>query len=1004
MNRDIPLSGLAAPAQQVRVLRLHLASTSAGLLVPESASGWEALDAGYLVRVAALSVDAQLDLQPLLGQPALLEIENAGQGYRPYHGRISSAERVGSNGGLARYHLTIEPGLALLRHARDLHVFRDKTCFQITEEILGWYPDLAPPVRIDVQDAAAYLRYDQWTLCQESPLDALRRLWADEGVFHFFEHSGEPDAATLGRHTLVLGDHNAAFGPSPARSYPYHRRDATERTNTIQQVRLRRQLRPTQAVRGSWDYRTLNLRPTQADAAGALPIEDHDVGGAYAYRTQAEGNRQTQRQLDALRCDASTLEGEGECSGLAAGQAMAISGHFSVDPAQTWVCCAVAFQARNNLEAEVVESAQQALGDTPLAFPTLPARLAGLGAPLRIPELTDAATDAAARRDYRNRFHAIPAQSAYRPRRADGHGRRFQPQAQLEGLVPAIVVSDGAPVHSDRDYRVKVQWVARRGGNGSTRLDALGGSDNAPGQSGAIAWVRVASTLVGDNFGAVWTPRAGQLVYLSPLDGQADRLVIVALAYNGTGHADAPHNQVTGGSAGAVGNAPAWFDGNGHAAVLSGMKTQALASSGEGTGGFNQLVFDSTPGQARVELSTTQADTGLTLGHQKLQRDNLREADRGFGVEVRTQASAAIRAGQGLLLATEPGQQQLSASQALSQLQQSRQLLVTLGTTAKEQQAIVPEEEEPAERPVVKALQDAEQVLAASRTGAAPGNQIGGGDGTAPAWSSPIQLATSPAGIAAVTPADQIVASGTQVVQSAGDAINWAAQNTLSMAVAGAMQLFTHGQASSGSQNQETGIAAHAATGPVQVRALNNTAAFAAQQAVQIASTSADVSVVSPAKHVLATAAGAYLKIEGGNIEMGAPGIIEFKASRREFTGPASATGDLPELPKTEGQFTRSFALYSLEGTALEGAKVALFDPDKRTLLWQGAVDASGVATADVTEKSQPYMALAGFEGWSDIFEEVDVAAADEEEEGSAEASEEDGREEESEVSGKDHV
>lgn len=897
---DIPLALTAMLAQDPRVLRLHVAGLATDVFVPESVSGWEALDAGYLIRIACLSVDAQLDLQPLVGQPALLEMENAAQGYRPYHGRVSSVERVGSNGGLARYHLTIEPGLALLRHARDLYVFRDKTCFEITEEILGWYPELAPLVRLDVQDSSVYLRYDQWTLCQESPLDALRRLWADEGVFYFFEHSGAPDSDSLGEHTLVLGDHNAAFGPSPACTYAYHRRDATELTNTIQQVRLRRQLRPTQAVRGSWDYRTLNLRPAQADAPGAVSIEDNDIGGAYAYRTQAEGDRQTQRQLDALRCDASTLEGKGECSGMAAGQSMAITGHYSIEPGQVWICCAVAFQARNNLEAEVVEGASQALGDTPLIFPSLPAHLAGPGAPLRIPELMAAGTDATSRRDYSNSFYAIPAQSSYRPRRADGHGRRFQPQVQLEGLIPAIVVSDGTPVHSDRDYRVKVQWVARRGGNGSTRLEALAGSDNAPGQGGTVAWVRVASTLVGDNFGAVWTPRAGQLVYLSPLEGQADRLVIVSLAYDGAGQADAPHNQVSSGPAGAVGNAPAWFDGNSHAAVLSGMKTQALASSGQGSGGFNQLVFDATPGQARIELSTTQADSGLTLGHQKLQRDNLREADRGFGVEIRTQANAAIRAGQGLLLTTEAGQQQLSATQALAQLQQSRQLLVTLGTTAKDQQAIVPEEEAPDERPVVKALQDTEQVLAASRTGTAPGNGIGGGAGTAPAWSSPITVVSSPAGIAVVTPADQIVASGTQVVQSAGDAINWAAQDSLSMAVAGAVQLFTHGQASGGSQNQEIGIAAHAANGPVQVRALNNTAALAAQQAVQIVSTHADVSVLSPAKHLLATAAGAYLKIEGGNIEMGAPGTIALKASRREFTGPASATAQLPVLPKSD--------------------------------------------------------------------------------------------------------
>jgi type VI secretion system secreted protein VgrG len=42
---------------------------------------------------------------------------------------------------------------------------------------------------------------------------------------------------------------------------------------------------------------------------------------------------------------------------------------------------------------------------------------------------------------------------------------------------------------------------------------------------------------------------------------------------------------------------------------------------------------------------------------------------------------------------------------------------------------------------------------------------------------------------------------------------------------------------------------------------------------------------------VLLNAAKAYLKMEGGNIEVGAPGKVEFKSARRELTGPQSASG-----------------------------------------------------------------------------------------------------------------
>jgi len=62
----------------------------------------------------------------------------------------------------------------------------------------------------------------------------------------------------------------------------------------------------------------------------------------------------------------------------------------------------------------------------------------------------------------------------------------------------------------------------------------------------------------------------------------------------------------------------------------------------------------------------------------------------------------------------------------------------------------------------------------------------------------------------------------------------------------------------------------------------------AAKTQVRIASTEADVMLSAPSKHLLATAAGAYIRIEGDNIELGAPGKVEFKASQREWTGPTS--------------------------------------------------------------------------------------------------------------------
>ncbi|HEL7732054.1 TPA: type VI secretion system Vgr family protein, partial [Stenotrophomonas maltophilia] len=93
-----------------------------------------------------------------------------------------------------------------------------------------------------------------------------------------------------------------------------------------------------------------------------------------------------------------------------------------------------------------------------------------------------------------------------------------------------------------------------------------------------------------------------------------------------------------------------------------------------------------------------QHETTLTLGHLKGGQDNVREGERGFGVELSTQAQGALRAGRGLLLTTEPGTPQLAAPQALSQLQESQQLLQQLAESAANQQAQLPSD--PNELPV----------------------------------------------------------------------------------------------------------------------------------------------------------------------------------------------------------------------------------------------------------------------------------------------------------------
>uniref|UniRef100_UPI000D56023F type VI secretion system Vgr family protein n=4 Tax=Xanthomonas fragariae TaxID=48664 RepID=UPI000D56023F len=505
------------------------------------------------------------------------------------------------------------------------------------------------------------------------------------------------------------------------------------------------------------------------------------------------------------------------------------------------------------------------------AYPLLRPALAGLSRGYAVPQ------DEAAVAFYRNQFTAIPATATYRPQTEDGHGVRLHPKPTVAGTLSAIVVSDGDPVQSDRDHRIKVQFPFQRGADASSALAHPGGEDNAPGSASAWTWVRVMTPWAGDNWGGVVLPRKGQEVLVGFLEGDIDRPVVIGSVYNGRGQDEAAHNQVGGGGAGATGNAPAWFQGNAHGAVFTGFKSQALAQSQDGTGGYQQLRLDDTPGQGRAQLSTTQHASTLTLGHLKGGSDNLREGERGYGAELSTQAYGAVRAGQGLLLSSAAGQQQLAASEALAQLEQGEQLLQGLAEAARQQQAQLPND--PDRLPAQDGLKTLQASLKATQGGSA--------DGQAPGWSRPALLGSGSAGVMSLTPADQVWVSGTQTTLLAGTALNWASQAQLVLAVAGGLVLYTQGSAPvAGSPNQERGIALHAAQGTLSARAHKNLAKLAAKTQVRIVSTTADVQIAAPTKHLLATAAGAYIKLEGDDIELGAPGTVEFKGGQQVWTGP----------------------------------------------------------------------------------------------------------------------
>lgn len=891
---------LAQYTQDTRLLRFTAFSGADQLLV-EHIEGHEGLSQGYRFDITALSSDAQIDLDGLLGQPALLEIltQQSRTDLRPIHGHISACERLGSDGGFTRYRLVLEPWTAFLRYRFDSHVWQDATVIEILDDLFSDYRDqgrLVPRWRFALADAGQYPRHEVRTQFEESDWAFVERLLADEGLFYWFEHSADHGSDARGTHQLVIGDYNGAFAPNAQQAIRFHRAAATEQTDSVTSWHASRRLMTNAVVTGSWHEGQVANITAQADSAhdndDVPPLTAIDQPGQRLFAARAQAERAARRQLEALEARNKLYHGESSVRTLAPATTFVLTGHAihdtdriaGGDAAATFAVIAVQHRARNNLSFGARVLIRDVFATTSATQPDDE----HLDAPL-----------------YQNRFTALRADIPWRPLAADGRGTLLHPKPTVRGVQTAIVVgNDGDDLTTERDHRVKVQMHWQRGSRSSNRRAHPAGADNAPGHAGAYVWVRIAEAAAGANWGSNFTPRIGQEVLLDYIEGDIDRPVVIGSLYNGRGMDDAQGNQVAQGAAVATGNAPAWFAGgsgeHAHNAILAGFKTQEIGNSQDGQGGYNALIMDDSTGEVGARLQTTQHATELNLGHIKRQSDNARQHSHGHGAELTTQAFGAVRAGQGLLISADArsnaGSTQMDAREARQQLQQAHALQTALADTAQQHHAFagaVFDKQQHSQPETVLAR----PIESLAQTDAGVGSPAGGGAGTVPAFGRPDLIVSAPAGIALLTPAD-LHAGASAISVTGGIDVSATMGRNFAVAVRSGITLFTYGDAKARRKGQgDKGIKLHAAHGKVDVQAQGAQLQAAADKDLQIDSTHAKVEA-SAKEHVLLTAGGAYIKIANGNIEIHAPGSVQFKAAMKDLSSGTSMNVAAPALPR----------------------------------------------------------------------------------------------------------
>ncbi|MGQ5525259.1 type VI secretion system Vgr family protein [Chitinimonas sp. PSY-7] len=897
-------SSVAAQAAKPNVQLGHMPLLST--LRDSQAVNDSSLLCGYRFEVTALSAKSGLDLNSLLGAPVLLEVQTSSSrtALRPVHGHVSAAQALGSNGGLARYRLVVEPWLSFLRQRRDSWVFQDKTVAEILDSLFSDYQSqgaLAPAWKLALADK--YPKRSLLAQYRETDWHFVRRLIEDEGLVCWFEHEGDTSSASLGRHTLIISDRlglDAACANNPESPLRFHRASAVEGgdglaamagalgagpggRDTFQEWQEQRQVIPGKVRLLSYDDRTLSNQAVEA----SVPIQNHgpkleldDHISHYGWAGAEDGERRALNLLAAYQTQGRHIYAGGTVRSLAPGQVFELSQHHRYPKDARFRVLSVHHQGRNNLSADFKATLNRefSLDKEGEDFPEhylnhavcLYARAAiGVGESVDTPFAPSPITGS---------YHSKPT---------------------VQGIQTATVVGlGGLPIDTDRNHRVKVQFHWQRGSSAHNRQTHATGDDNAPANERAWAWVRVGATAAGPNWGSAFVPRIGQEVLVNFLDGDIDRPIVVGAAYNGTGNSDAQHNEQAGNDGRITANAAFWFAGDAnehaHPDCLSGIKTQAISQSQYGqsdkqVGGFNQLVFDDHPEHPRAELGTTQAYTWLQLGQARHHQDNARRESRGHGASLDTRGHAAVRAGQGLLISAQvrPNANggQMDSQEAEQTLTQQRDRLNAILERAGKHSAQLPEEKEAGKHPVEEHLKSLQDSLAVAKQGA-------------PAWTRPNQIHSAPQGIGWLT-AGQFSLNANEHLAMIGRDLQIGAQVTLGITAQEGLRVFAGGAKPDGKQPEQTqGIRLLAASGQAIVQAQKDKANLNAKKAIT-ASTNADALIASPTVLKL-TAQGAGMELKDGNITLYVPNGLKMQASQKIWEGPAAASHQAEKMPTSQ--------------------------------------------------------------------------------------------------------
>jgi type VI secretion system secreted protein VgrG len=868
-NATAMLSAFAtAFTQTTRFIQLQIGDGTEYVeeLLPQRIEGHEELSGESRYEVTCLTYNGYIQTEKLEGLAAQIKIATNQPGLDgdPSEivrcGLITCVDTLPSDGGFAKYRLIVEDPLALLEHRRTSRVFQDMTVKEIIQEVLADHGITKNPAIGSVLEVEFRLRkeYKPRSYClqyRETDARFIKRLQFEEGMFHRFEHlPGE-----IPKCRLVIYDDPYSLPEATQGAVRFHRAAATESEDSLTEWTESRRIGPSLTSLRSFDYKPVYTY--EANATGTRPIkgpqyggrnenqdipaertlEDYDAPGNYYGKDQSDLDRYAALRQDVHDRQKSSIHAAGNLRQLRVGEWFRLEDHPNYqglpEQEREFVACVLDFNAHNNLPKGLTDY----LIPTNKAEQDIPPYWVNLSLRRRGLSLAP---------EYAHTQHAKPT--------ANG------PQ------IAIVVGPEGEEVYTDEHGRVKAQlpWARKK------EHPECGADLNER----SACWMRVVYPSAGMNWGTQYTPRIGQEVLVEFVEGDIDRPLIVGVIHNGR-------------------QPPPWFSGAGKLPAnrtLSGVKTKEFHGLQ-----YNELIFDDTQGEVRTRLSSEHGATQLNQGFLIHPRTDGKGEPRGDGFELRTDRHGALRAGEGLLLSTEPSTgaagTQLAREQARVQLEQALQYSLSLSDLAEKQ------ESNPVEIGPKQLAEDGsvqEKVLSGhldhfveavksweANTNTDPKSSTA----TDQAGRQGVLLASGAEGLGLTTPKELIITSGQNLdTVSLRDTQQTTARRWIHQ-VGRRISLFVAGIANIISFKIQAGkgdVLMHAQSGTVEAVGDENLHLTAVKKRL----------VASAKEEMLLSCAGAYIRFKGGNIEIHCPGQLSIKCANQSCLGPTSLNEKRPSI------------------------------------------------------------------------------------------------------------